>query len=119
MRGNSHVRFGGRPGETDPEQSRHRAPGRPNCGATRGLQAHHIVHWENGGPTELDNLVLTCPYHHRLHHRGLITIPGPASELSVTDSAGKPLEAGSLARPPTTSPPAVPPCPGPTGERAY
>jgi transposase len=30
MRGDSHVRFGGRPGETDPEQSGHRAPGRPN-----------------------------------------------------------------------------------------
>jgi hypothetical protein len=30
MRGDSHVRFGGRPGETDPEQCGHRAPGRPN-----------------------------------------------------------------------------------------
>jgi hypothetical protein len=24
----------------------------------------------------LCNLVLVCPYHHRLHHRGLITIAG-------------------------------------------
>ncbi len=30
----------------------------PGCGATRGLHAHHLVHWENGGPTELSNLVL-------------------------------------------------------------
>ena len=30
MRGNAHVRFGGRPGETDRQQCRHRAPGRPN-----------------------------------------------------------------------------------------
>ena len=30
MRGNAHVRFGGRPGETDRRQRRHRAPGRPN-----------------------------------------------------------------------------------------
>jgi len=30
MRGNTHVRFGGRPGETDRQQCRHRAPGRPN-----------------------------------------------------------------------------------------
>jgi hypothetical protein len=30
----------------------------PGCGATRGLHAHHIRHWEDGGPTELDNLVL-------------------------------------------------------------
>ncbi|OBA99827.1 hypothetical protein A5668_27370, partial [Mycolicibacterium fortuitum] len=27
----------------------------PGCGATRGLHAHHIVHWEDGGPTDLDN----------------------------------------------------------------
>ncbi len=90
----------------------------PGCGATRGLHAHHIVHWEDGGPTELWNLILLCPYHHRLHHRGVITITGPADRLSVTDSDGDPLDPGSLARPPTQPPPAAPPCNGPTGERA-
>ena len=30
MRGNAHVRFGGRPGETDRPKGRHRAPGPPN-----------------------------------------------------------------------------------------
>src|SRR5690349_47819 len=30
----------------------------PGCGATRGLHAHHLRHWEDGGPTELANLVL-------------------------------------------------------------
>ncbi len=97
---------------------RHRMCAVPGCGATRGLHAHHIRHWEDGGPTELDNLVLVCPYHHRLHHRGLITITGPAPNLCVTDSRGQQLSAGSLARPPTQPPPAVAPCPGPTGERA-
>jgi hypothetical protein len=90
----------------------------PGCGATRGLHAHHIRHWEDGGLTELSNLVLVCPYHHRAHHRGVITITGPADALVVTDSDGLPLSGGSLARPPTTPPPAVPPCRGPTGERA-
>jgi Domain of unknown function (DUF222)/HNH endonuclease len=90
----------------------------PGCGATRGLHAHHIVHWEDGGPTELFNLVLVCPYHHRLHHRGDITITGPADALVVTDRWGRRLSAGSLARPPNRPPPDVPPCPGPTGERA-
>ncbi|UXA14663.1 HNH endonuclease [Mycobacterium sp. SMC-8] len=90
----------------------------PGCGATRGLHAHHIVHWEDGGPTELWNLVLVCPFHHRLHHRGGITITGTAGQLTVTDSDGGPLPPGSLARPPTTSPPAVAPCKGPTGEHA-
>ena len=90
----------------------------PGCGASRGLHAHHIRHWEDGGPTELFNLVLVCPYHHRLHHRGVITITGAADDLIVTDSRGRRLSAGSLARAPNAPPPDVPPCPGPTGERA-
>ena len=90
----------------------------PGCGATRGLHAHHIRHWEDGGRTDLANLVLVCPYHHRLHHRGIITITGPAVDLTVTDSCGRPLRAGSLARPPNLAPPPVAPYPGPTGERA-
>ncbi len=90
----------------------------PGCGATRGLHAHHIAHWEDGGPTELVNLVLVCPYHHRLHHRGVITITGPAHQLVVTDSAGR-TAAARIAGPSTDqAPPDVPPYPGPTGERA-
>jgi len=99
-------------------ERRHPTCAVPGCGATRGLHAHHIQHWEDGGPTELSNLVLLCPYHHRLHHRGVITITGPAEHLTVTDSAGRQLSPASLARPPTRPPPNVPPCPGPTGERA-
>jgi hypothetical protein len=99
-------------------EHRHRTCAVPGCGATRGLHAHHLRHWEDGGPTDLDNLVLVCPYHHRLHHRGIITITGPASHLVVTDSDDKKLHPGSLARPPNNPPPKVAPCPGPTGERA-
>jgi hypothetical protein len=99
-------------------EHRHPTCAVPGCGATRGLHAHHIRHWEDGGRTELTNLVLVCPYHHRLHHRGVITITGPADQVVVTDSAGQQLSAGSLARPPTKPPPAVPPCRGPIGERA-
>jgi hypothetical protein len=33
--------------------------------------AHHITHWADGGPTDLDNLVLLCGHYHRVvHHRG-------------------------------------------------
>ena len=99
-------------------EHRHRSCAVPGCAATRGLHAHHIRHWEDGGATELDNLVLLCPYHHRLHHRGVITITGPASRLVVTDSDGEQLCPGSLARPPRGTPPPVAPCSGPTGERA-
>ena len=28
----------------------------------------HIWHWTKGGPTNLDNLVLVCSFHHRLVH---------------------------------------------------
>ena len=99
-------------------EHRHPTCAVPGCGATRGLHAHHIRHWEDGGTTDLNNLVLLCPYHHRLHHRGIITITGPASRLVVTDSNGQELDPGSLARPPSSPPPTVAPCPGPTGERA-
>jgi hypothetical protein len=90
----------------------------PGCTATRGLHAHHIQHWEDGGPTELHNLVMLCPHHHREHHKGEITISGPADRLTVIDRDGEQLNDGSLARPPNLPPPPVPPCPGPTGERA-
>lgn len=90
----------------------------PGCGATRGLHAHHIRHWEHRGPTDLDNLVLVCRYHHRLHHRGLITISDTPDNLTVSDRNGDRLHPGSLARPPDRPPPQVAPCTGPTGERA-
>jgi hypothetical protein len=33
--------------------------------------AHHIIHWADGGPTDLDNLVLLCGHHHTvIHHHG-------------------------------------------------
>ena len=33
-------------------------------------QAHHILEWEHGGPTDLDNLVPLCTRHHHLVHEG-------------------------------------------------
>jgi hypothetical protein len=34
-------------------------------------QAHHLVHWEDGGPTDERNLALACSHHHRaIHERG-------------------------------------------------
>ncbi len=99
-------------------EHRHPTCAVPGCGATRGLHAHHIWHWEDGGPTELWNLTLVCAHHHRLHHRGLITIRGPGDAVTVTDVAGRILDGSSVARPPTLPPPPVPPYAGPLGERA-
>jgi hypothetical protein len=43
----------------------------PDCGRPPSwCDPHHIVHWTNGGPTALSNLVLLCRRHHRLiHHK--------------------------------------------------
>jgi hypothetical protein len=40
----------------------------PACGARRFTQAHHIVWWEHGGSTDVENLVLVCTFHHKLVH---------------------------------------------------
>lgn len=44
----------------------------PDCDRpARWTDAHHIVAWTDGGPTDLDNMVLLCRHHHRLiHHPG-------------------------------------------------
>jgi hypothetical protein len=46
----------------------------PGCESTWHLEAHHIVHWIDGGPTDMDNLILLCGAHHDAHHRGEFTI---------------------------------------------
>ncbi|MDP9068127.1 MAG: HNH endonuclease [Actinomycetota bacterium] len=40
----------------------------PGCGTRRFVDGHHIWHWEAGGPTDLDNLVTLCHFHHKLVH---------------------------------------------------
>ncbi|WP_328848406.1 HNH endonuclease signature motif containing protein [Micromonospora zamorensis] len=42
----------------------------PGCDRPpRWCDAHHIHHWADGGPTNLNNAVLLCGHHHRhLHH---------------------------------------------------
>lgn len=43
----------------------------PGCERTASwCDGHHIVHWADGGPTDLDNLVLLCRRHHRMVHEG-------------------------------------------------
>lgn len=42
----------------------------PGCTNHRYVDAHHIRHWADGGPTDLENLVHLCGHHHRLLHEG-------------------------------------------------
>jgi hypothetical protein len=39
----------------------------PGCHLRHFVHAHHIVRWPTG-PTNLPNLVLVCPFHHKLVH---------------------------------------------------
>ncbi len=52
------------------------------CGVAANVHAHHLVHWADGGPTDLENLVLLCGAHHRFMHEGEWTFSGsPYGEL--------------------------------------
>jgi hypothetical protein len=51
----------------------------PGCSNRHYLQAHHLKHWAEGGATDLANLVLLCPFHHRLVHDGGWQITGDAN----------------------------------------
>ena len=43
----------------------------PGCDRRpRRCQGHHVVHWADGGPTQIDNLALLCRFHHQLIHHG-------------------------------------------------
>ena len=43
----------------------------PGCRAhVRRCHAHHVVPWELGGPTNIDNLALLCVAHHHAVHEG-------------------------------------------------
>ncbi|WP_238418778.1 HNH endonuclease signature motif containing protein [Gordonia sp. 'Campus'] len=49
------------------------------CGAPAAhTQVHHIVHWVDGGPTDLDNGCLLCQRcHTQVHHHGWEVVMGP------------------------------------------
>lgn len=78
----------------------------PGCDATRGLEIHHIIHWEDGGPTDTGNLIPLCRHHHRAHHQGLLLIEGNADlprgttgAVVIATPAREPLPDGPAPRP--------------------
>jgi hypothetical protein len=74
----------------------------PGCDRRHRLHVHHITWWELGGRTDLDNLLLLCPKHHRAVHHGTWTLTGPADRAvfrrneEVVPSGAPPLQ-GQLA----------------------
>lgn len=88
----------GRRGRTVPEHIarvlRHRDRGCrfPGCEGRRWVHAHHLVHWADGGTTDIDNLVLSCGTHHRLIHEGGWKTKGQAGhDLRFYDPRGRPV----------------------------
>jgi hypothetical protein len=75
----------------------------PGCDRTHGLDAHHLIHWTQGGRTDLDNLALLCTAHHHLLHEDRFTARRTRDgSLAFADSRGH--EIHSL---PRYSPPAL------------
>jgi len=72
----------------------------PGCTGARELEAHHLVAVEHGGRTELDNLILLCPRHHKLLHDHHIQTGGNGSEPTFTDEAGRAITANQPHAPP-------------------
>jgi hypothetical protein len=47
----------------------------PGCPAPpEWCEAHHIIPWEHGGLTDIDDMVLLCGRHHTAHHAGTYPI---------------------------------------------
>ena len=58
----------------------------PDCRVNvRRCRAHHVQHWEHGGPTSIDNCVLLCERHHRSVHEGGWTIRAVGTDPRLTD----------------------------------
>lgn len=54
----------------------------PGCGTRRFVDCHHVVFWPDG-PTNLDNLVALCNFHHDLVHQGGWRVELDASQMAV------------------------------------
>ena len=68
----------------------------PGCEANRRLHAHHIIHWADGGPTDLDNLLSLCGFHHHLVHDGGFGLTGTGTAPRFTRPDATPLTAPSF-----------------------
>jgi Domain of unknown function (DUF222)/HNH endonuclease len=62
----------------------------PGCSNGTFAAVHHIVPWNLGGGTDLDNLVLLCQHHHGVVHRNGWSMTGnPNEELRIDNPGGR------------------------------
>ncbi|HET8935036.1 MAG TPA: DUF222 domain-containing protein [Polyangiales bacterium] len=72
----------------------------PGCCNTRFVDAHHIIHWADGGETKLDNLVLLCRRHHRfLHEHGYTIAHTGTNEFQFNTPDGRAVDATHVTAP--------------------
>lgn len=65
-----------------------------NCRAHKHLIPHHKVHWADGGPTDLGNLVMFCSFHHDLIHANKWKVVGDAPRVWIERPGKLPIKAG-------------------------
>jgi len=53
----------------------------PGCTYTEFTDVHHIIHWPDGGPTDIPNLITLCDAHHRAVHELGWKMSGDANVL--------------------------------------
>ena len=63
----------------------------PGCTERRYVEAHHVQHWIDGGPTDLDNLLLLCWLHHHAVHEGGFRMRFEDGVVTVWRPDGRPL----------------------------
>jgi hypothetical protein len=62
----------------------------PGCTSVTFTNVHHVVPWEPGGRTDLDNLALMCLHHHRVVHSKGWTMSGdPNGDMRVVGPTGR------------------------------
>ena len=73
----------------------------PGCTATHELEAHHMIPVARGGKTELTNLILLCPRHHKRHHDHGLHTTGRADQPAFRDADGRLITANQPHAPPS------------------
>jgi len=69
----------------------------PGCQApTAWCDAHHLTRWVHDGQTAVDEMILTCRWHHTRVHEGgwSIRLDVTTGEVHVTRPDGRPYELG-------------------------
>jgi Domain of unknown function (DUF222)/HNH endonuclease len=62
----------------------------PGCTNVTFTNVHHVIPWEPGGKTDLDNLALMCLHHHRVVHSDGWRMSGnPNEELHIVGPTGR------------------------------